>query len=118
VPLLKALSRSAAGSGAAFPAKAASIADELVISSLVFGVALLASRGGFSLPEALASGASSGLGYWLAWTLLGALRERLELNGLPGGMKGPPALLVSAGLMAMAFMGIDAVLVANLVGRS
>ena len=39
-------------------------------------------------------------------------------SGLPGGMRGSPALLVSAGLMAMAFMCIDAVLVANLVGRS
>ena len=117
VPLLKVLSRLMAGSGegTGFFSRIGLNADDLVVSCLVFGAALIASRGGYSLPEALASGAASGVGYWLAAALLGALRERLELSDLPVGLKGTPAMLVSAGLMAMAFMGIDSVFVANLV---
>ena len=116
VPLLKALSRTAAGSGQGFCSRVGSAADDLVVSCLVFGTALVAARADFSLLEALAASACSGLGYWLAATLLEALSERLALSGLPSALRGAPAMLLSAGLMAMAFMGIDAAFVENLVG--
>jgi len=116
LPLLKVVSRVAAGAGDGFLARIGESADELVLSSLVFGIALVASRGGFGLPEALLAGAASGLGYWLAVVALDALRERLELSDLPAALKGPPSMLISAGLMAMAFMGVDAIFVKNLAG--
>lgn len=116
VPLLKALSRTAIGSGEGFFSKIGSAADDLVVSCLVFGVALVISHAGFSFVEAFLAGASSGLGYWLAATLLDALRARLELSDLPPAVRGAPAMLLSAGLMAMAFMGIDVVFVGNMVG--
>ncbi len=114
VPLLKVLSRAIAP-GAGFLSRVGATADGIVVSCLVFGVALVASRSSFGPVEALLAGAASGLGYWLAAALLEALRERLELSDLPAAMRGSPALLVSAGLMSMAFMGIDSILVKNLV---
>lgn len=116
VPLLKLLAGTVIGSGSGFFSRIGSASDDLVVSCLVFGIALVSSRSGFSLPEAVLGGAFSGLGYWLAAALLDAIRERLELSSVPGPFRGAPAMLVSAGLMAMALMGIDAAFVGNLVG--
>lgn|GEM_PF-740674 len=113
VPLLKALSRAAA-SGEGAIARIGAEAEELVVGSLVFGVALIVAKGGYSLGEALAAGAASGLGYWMATSLLESIRERLELSDVPAAFKGAPSMLLSAGLMSMALMGIDSILVRNL----
>jgi Na+-translocating ferredoxin:NAD+ oxidoreductase subunit A len=115
VPLLKALSRVAAAAEGAL-ARIGRRADELVVGSLVFGIALITARGGYSLGEALAAGAASGVGYWMATSLLDSIRERLELSDVPASFKGAPSMLLSAGLMSMALMGIDSILVRNLGG--
>jgi Na+-translocating ferredoxin:NAD+ oxidoreductase subunit A len=115
VPLLKALSRAAASAEGPL-ARAGAQAEELAVGSLAFGVALISARGGYSLGEALAAGAASGLGYWMACSLLDSIRERLELSDVPAAFRGAPSMLLSAGLMSMALMGIDSVLVGNLGG--
>lgn len=116
-PLLSTLGGAAKASGRSMLSRIGGSAVDLVFSTLAFGIALVASRGDYSFPEALIAGLASGLGYWLASNLLGALKERLDLSGLPSSMKGAPSMLVSAGLMSMAFLGIDAILVQNLVGN-
>jgi electron transport complex protein RnfA len=116
VPLLKFVARSASISGAGPLSRIGAQADDLIVGSLVFGVALLSSRAGYSFTEALCASAASGIGYWLASFLLESIRERLELSDLPGPFKGAPAMLVSAGLMALAFMGMDAALVKGMAG--
>lgn len=116
VPLLKFAARASSGSNLKFLSTASRRAEDLIVGSLVFGIALLSSRGAYSLPEAIVAGAASGLGYWLAEFLLGALRERLELADIPRPFRGEPAMLISTGLMALAFMGIDAAFVKGLVG--
>jgi Na+-translocating ferredoxin:NAD+ oxidoreductase RnfA subunit len=73
-------------------------------------------KGGYDLPQALVASAASGLGYWLAAVLLDGIRNRLELSPIPGPFRGAPAMIVSAGLVAMALMGIDSILVRNLAG--
>jgi electron transport complex protein RnfA len=117
VPLQKALALTASKTRMGFLSRLGFSSLDLIVSNLVFGIALVASRGGYSFLEALIAGAASGLGYWLASTLLDSLRERLELSALPPALKGAPSMLISAGLMSMAFMGIDAALVRNLIGR-
>jgi electron transport complex protein RnfA len=116
VPLLRFVARAAYLSGNGILALLGAKTDDLVVGSLVFGVALISSNGGFSLPEALAASAASGLGYWMASALLEAIRERLELSDLPRPFRGAPAMLISAGLMAMALMGVDAAFVKSLAG--
>jgi electron transport complex protein RnfA len=117
LPVLKFLSRNAAlSSEGKLLSCVGEKADDLIVGSLVFGVALVSARSGYTLPEALVASVASGLGYWLALYLLEALKERLEMSDLPAPFKGAPAMLISAGLMAMAFMGVDATFVKNLAG--
>lgn len=113
-PLIKYLARSLASLGNGFLAKVGSATDEMVTSCLVFGIALIVSRGDYSMPEALIASLGACLGYWMAIVLLDSIRERLELSDLPKAFSGPPAILVSAGLMAMAFLGLDEVLIRTL----
>ena len=116
MPFIKFISHAASSAGPSLLERVGARADDLVVGSLVFGVAFLSSRSGYSFSEALVASSASGLGYWLAEFLLESLRERLDLSDLPYPFKGAPAMLISAGLMAMAFMGIDAVFIKNLAG--
>jgi Na+-translocating ferredoxin:NAD+ oxidoreductase subunit A len=116
VPLLRFIARAASSSGKGLLSLVGSRCDDLVVGSLVFGVAFLSARSGYALSEALAASAASGLGYWLAEFLLESLRERLDLSDLPYPFRGAPAMLISAGLMALAFMGMDAAFIKSLAG--
>ena len=116
VPTLRFVARAASSSTKGLLSRVGSRADDLVVGSLVFGVAFISSRSGFSPAEAVAASVASGFGYWLAEFLLESLRERLDLSDLPYPFRGAPAMLISAGLMALAFMGIDAAFVKNLAG--
>lgn len=47
------------------------------------------------------------LGYGIALTLFAGMREQLEMNGVPKAFEGVPIALITAGIMAMAFMGFS-----------
>jgi electron transport complex protein RnfA len=61
----------------------------------------------YSLLEATVNGAASGLGFMLALVLMAGLRERLELADVPKTMEGLPIAFITAGLMALAFLGFS-----------
>ena len=71
----------------------------------VLGVALLNVDKQHGLLESLVYGAAAGGGFGLALLLFAALRERLDTCDVPGAFRGAPIALVTAGLMALAFMG-------------
>jgi electron transport complex protein RnfA len=73
----------------------------------VLGVALLNLDRRHGLLESLVFGASAGAGFGLALLTFAALRERLEASDVPGAFRGAPIALVTAGLMALAFMGFS-----------
>jgi len=50
-------------------------------------------------------GAAAGVGFGLALVLFAGLRERLDTCDVPAAFKGAPIALVTAGVMALAFMG-------------
>ena len=52
---------------------------------------------------------STALGFGLALTLFAGLREQMSLVSVPKGMQGTPIALITAGLLAMAFMGFSGV---------
>ena len=72
----------------------------------VLGVALLNLEKHHGLLESLVFGAAAAAGFGLALLAFAALRERLESGELPLAFRGAPIALVTAGLMALAFMGL------------
>ncbi len=73
----------------------------------VLGVATLNMNNSYSLIQSVLNGTFSAIGFLLAITLMAGVRERLETSKIPQCMKGFPITLVSAGLMAIAFMGFN-----------
>lgn len=71
----------------------------------VMGVALLNSDNGYGLVMSTVSGFAAALGFTLSMVLFSCIRERLELSSMPRWMEGFPGALITAGLMAVAFMG-------------
>ena len=60
-----------------------------------------------NLVESLVYALSTAVGYGLAMVLFAGIRETLALNSVPKSFKGVPIALISAGIMAMAFMGFS-----------
>lgn len=71
----------------------------------VLGVALLNQQNTHSLIESALFGFGAALGFGLVLIALAAGRERLALADVPAAFKGAPIGLITAGLMALAFMG-------------
>ena len=60
-----------------------------------------------NLAQSVVYAIASALGFGLAMTLFAGLREQLDLNEVPKAMKGNPIALITAGILAMAFMGFS-----------
>jgi electron transport complex protein RnfA len=71
----------------------------------VLGVALLNTQEDHDLLGAIVFGFGAALGFGLVLVLFAGLRERLEAGDVPAPFRGAPIALVTAGLMALAFMG-------------
>ena len=66
-----------------------------------------AADGMMNLGEATVYAFATSLGFGLAMILFAGLREQLSLNDVPKSFKGVPIALVTAGILAMAFMGFS-----------
>ena len=73
----------------------------------VLGVALLNITNKLSFLGSVIYGFSAGVGFTLAIVLFASVRERLELSECPKSFEGFPIALISASLLAMAFMGFQ-----------
>ena len=71
----------------------------------VLGVAILMVQKEFSLLMGVVFSVATALGFALAMILFAGLRERLEVEDVPAGLRGVPIALITASLLAMAFMG-------------
>lgn len=71
----------------------------------VLGVALLTVQKDFNLLEGVVFAIANAIGFGLAIILFAGIREHLELMGVPKGMQGAPVALITAGILALAFMG-------------
>ena len=75
----------------------------------VLGVAILVIQKQFSLVESVAYAFSTALGFALALIIFAGLREQLALTNVPKGMRGMSIVLITAGLLSLAFMGFSGV---------
>lgn len=73
----------------------------------VLGVALLNVQEGYDFLYTLVYSFSAGLSFMLAIVLFAGVRERLETADIPKALQGFPIALVTAGLLALAFLGFS-----------
>ena len=73
----------------------------------VLGIAILLVQKEYNLGESVVFATATAIGFSLALVLFAGLRERLELDDVPAGMKGMPIALLTASILAMAFMGFS-----------
>ena len=73
----------------------------------VLGVALLNVQNGYNFIESVVYGVTGGLGFLLAIYLFATIRERVQFADYPKSFEGFPIALITAGLMALAFMGFS-----------
>ena len=73
----------------------------------VLGVVLLNVQNGYGFMESVVYGITGGIGFLVAIVLFASIRERLEFADPPKAFQGFPIALVTAGLMALCFMGFQ-----------
>ncbi|MDR2671346.1 MAG: electron transport complex subunit RsxA [Oscillospiraceae bacterium] len=73
----------------------------------VLGVAILNVDNAYSFLESVVYGVTAALGFTLAILLFASVRERLTFADYPAPFEGFPIALITAGLLAMAFMGFS-----------
>jgi len=79
------------------------VAIQVVTNEYDFGVGAHM----LGLGESVVFAVATALGYGLALTLFAGIREQLELSRVPESFKGVPIALLTAGIMALAFMGFS-----------
>ena len=73
----------------------------------VLGVVLVNVQEGYDFLQSVINGAAGGIGFTIAIVLFASIRERVDKTDCPQAFKGFPITLISAGLLALAFMGFS-----------
>ena len=73
----------------------------------VLGVAILMIQKEYNLLQSFTFSVATAIGFAMALVLFAGIRERLELDGVPAALKGNPIALITAAILAMAFMGFS-----------
>lgn len=76
----------------------------------VLGVALNNVQASYSILESVVNGFATAVGFTIAIVILAGIREKIEYNDIPEAFQGMPIVLVTAGLMAIAFCGFSGLL--------
>lgn len=71
----------------------------------ILGVAILVTQKDMNLIQSVVYAISTAIGFGLALIIFAGIREQLSMVKLPKGMEGTSIALITAGLLAMAFMG-------------
>ncbi len=74
----------------------------------VLGVALNNVTDGYTILQSVVCGFATAVGFTIAIVILAGLREKMEYNDIPAPFKGMPMVLLTSGLMAIAFTGFSA----------
>ena len=71
----------------------------------VLGIAIINVQKEYGIFKSIINGFGTAAGFTIAIVILAGIRERNEHNDVPKAFQGSPILLITAGLMAMAFVG-------------
>ena len=76
----------------------------------VLGVAITNVQKEYGILTGIVNGFATAVGFTIAIVILAGIREKLAYNDIPGPFKGMPTVLLTAGLMAIAFCGFSGLL--------
>lgn len=76
----------------------------------VLGVALTNVQKDYGILPSVVNGFATAVGFTISIVILAGVRERIEYNDIPESFNGTPIVLVTAGLMAIAFMGFSGII--------
>ena len=76
----------------------------------ILGLALFSSMWKYSLSQAVVFGLGAGMGFTMVLVIMAGIREQLEFADLPEAVRGIAITLITAGLLALAFMGFSGIL--------
>lgn len=76
----------------------------------VLGVALTNAQKSYNILTSVVNGVGTAIGFTIAICILAGIREQMEYSDVPESFKGTPIVLVTSGLMAIAFFGFSGVI--------
>ena len=76
----------------------------------VLGVAIINVTKEYNILESVVNGFFTAVGFTISIVILAGIREKIEYNDIPESFKGMPIVLVTAGLMSIAFLGFSGIL--------
>ena len=76
----------------------------------VLGIALTNVQKNYGILYSIVSGFATAAGFLISITILAGIREKIEYNDIPESFKGMPIVMITAGLMAIAFCGFSGLL--------
>lgn len=81
----------------------------ITTNCVILGVAILVIQKDYNLLESVVYAIATAIGYAMALIIFSSIREQLALTKVPKTMQGIPIALITAGIMAMAFMGFSGI---------
>lgn len=73
----------------------------------VLGVALINVQNSYGILESVINGFATAVGFTISIVIMAGIREKIEYNDFPEPLKGMPMVLITAGLMSIAFFGFS-----------
>ena len=81
----------------------------ITTNCVILGVAILVIQKDFNLLESTIYAIATAIGYAMALIIFSSVREQMALTSIPRSMRGVPIALITAGIIAMAFMGFSGI---------
>ena len=81
----------------------------ITTNCVILGVAILVIQKEYNLLESVIYAVATAIGYAMALIIFSSIREQLTLTKVPKTMQGIPIALITAGVIAMAFMGFSGI---------
>ena len=81
----------------------------ITTNCVILGVAILVIQKEYTLVSSIVYAVATAIGYALALIIFSTIREQLALTRVPKSMQGVPIALITAGILAMAFMGFSGI---------